>query len=65
MILAQLLKASKSEITDLLTILLSPLFKPVLLSEKYKGTNATPTFEKPSGAIRGIADPQAHQMERS
>lgn len=52
MILAQLLKASKFEITNLVTILLSPLFKPVLLSEKCKGTNATPTFEKPSGQSR-------------
>lgn len=56
LILSQLLKASKFEITDLLTILLSPLFKPVLLPEKCKRTNATPTFEKSSGTIQGITD---------
>lgn len=51
MTLSQLLKASEFEMTDLLIILLSPLLKPVLLSEKCKGTNAT-SFIKPSGQSR-------------
>lgn len=56
-VFAQLLKASKFETVDLLIILLGPLLKPVLLPEKCKGTNATPAFKKPSGALQGITDP--------
>lgn len=56
-VFAQLLKTSKFETIDLLTIVLRPRIKPVLLPEKCKGTNATSAFKKPSGTTQGITDP--------